>query len=200
MTVLPTCPFPVPFWWKLASGATVDVGEHYQKQTYRNRYSVLGVNGPITLTIPVESQDGAKISTKDIRIAEHGSWRRIHLGTLRSAYGKSSFFPFVSDAIEALYKDISVRYVVDFNQRSVEILSGLLGPLTYSVSTEFIRAEDISRDCRGLFDPATPLPGLPSYPQVFSDRFAYVSGLSVLDAAMNLGPLATERVLLLKID
>ena len=47
---------PVEYYAALlhAHSAQVEVHDHYQKQSYRNRCVIAGANGPMTLSIPVE--------------------------------------------------------------------------------------------------------------------------------------------------
>jgi hypothetical protein len=45
-----------------------------------------------------------------------------------------------------------------------------------------------------LWEPHQPWPDLPSYPQVFSDRHPFMSGLSVIDLLMNKGPRASDYI------
>jgi hypothetical protein len=171
-------------------GLVLDVHEHYEKQTPRNRFVILGVNGPQTLTVPVEGQKGQKIMTRDIRIANH-DWRKMHLTTIRSAYGRSAYFEFYFDEIEAIFLKRQ-EFLVDFNTDVLEWLRSKKLQITREQSTEYIPYAQKEL----VVIPELPNP--PSYLQVFSDRFPFVSGMSCIDLLMNLGPRTAEHILLWK--
>ena len=56
----------------------LETQENYLKQTYRNRCIIAAANGPLALTIPIVKPDNIKCLTKDIRISDHGNWRKLH--------------------------------------------------------------------------------------------------------------------------
>ena len=123
---IPLCLFPSAHWLALTSPkAIVNANEIYVKQTYRNRYDILGVNGRLSLTVPVEGQKGEKTAFKDIRLAG-GGWRKQHVSTLRSAYGRAAYFEHYFDALEAcLLKQET--FLLDLNLRALAwIQSGRL--------------------------------------------------------------------------
>jgi hypothetical protein len=199
MEVLPICPFPSIYWWSIAlrnESIYLDKFEHYPKQTYRNRYDILGVNGKVSLTIPVIGQKGIKTSIKEIQIA-HGTWMNTHLGTIRSAYGKSAFFDHFYPLVEKLYlkKD---KYLIDYNLSSIEIHRKLLiGVREINLIDEHIPfGED---DIRLQFEPSSGPFLTKEYPQVFADRFTFQNNLSSLDLLFNMGPKAIDYILLKKI-
>ena len=49
--------------------AEIEIWEHYKKQTYRNRATILSANGPLDLIMPLEKDAGSKTLLKDVRIA-----------------------------------------------------------------------------------------------------------------------------------
>jgi hypothetical protein len=185
---LPVSVIPSIWWIRLAMqrDAIVDIHEHYVKQTIRNRFEILGVNGPLTLTIPVVGQKGVKTPTKDIQIAE-GNWKKLHLAAIRSAYGRSAYFehyfPDLQDAFEKKESNL-----LGFSQSILKWMNqcGLALPLHYSESY----MDQPMEDYRPRFEPQMAWPTLPAYPQVFSDRFPFQSNLSVIDLVMNKGPQA----------
>ncbi len=192
MKFLPLYSFPNCSWLAEASVDDVifDIHEYYEKQTFRNRFEILGVNGRQSLSIPVLGQKGEKVMTKDIRIAEHG-WRKKHLTSIRSSYGSAPFFEFYFDEL----KDIFLKrqeFLIDFNMEALNWLRSKKISVTNNFSTEFLPFDQREKTVPTILDEP------PRYLQVFSDRFNFQSGLSSIDVLMNLGPRAADHILLWK--
>jgi hypothetical protein len=187
---LPLCLFPSAHW--LAMGiphAIINPNEIYLKQTYRNRYDILGVNGRLSLTVPVEGQKGMKTPLKDIRITDN-SWRKQHLSTLRSAYGRAAYFEHYFGTLEAcLLKPES--FLIDLNLYALEWIQACVN-VHYQFSDEPWQYQ--KGDYTYLWEPAHRWKELPPYPQVFSDRHRFMSGLSAIDLIMNKGPRSQEYI------
>lgn len=189
MNILPLFPFGPVRWWQLASekGACVDAGEHFVHQTLRNRYWILSPNGPQCLTIPVQGQKGIKFPVSKILLSEEIPWRRIHSGAIRAAYGKSAFYIHIIDELNDLFVDRSITTLCAFSLRTISLIEPFTGRLPATISEKYVQPAEGINDYRHLFG-RTPVPSLqPAYPQVFSDRFGFVDGLSILDRIMNLG-------------
>ena len=71
--------------------ALIEQHEHYLKQTYRTRCIMAGPDGPVDLSIPLEKAS-SHAEIRDLRISDHGHWRRHHLHPIRRAYGLSPCF------------------------------------------------------------------------------------------------------------
>lgn len=201
ITLLPSCALPSVGWFALYNQfpqVEIDVFEHFPKQTYRNRFDILGANGRMTLTIPLEGRKGEKIPTRDVRIMP-GKWMNGHLTSIRSAYGRSAFFEHYFDDVDALFRN-QYTFLVDFNEASLSFFS------KYMVSERLINHTDPGfapdsqqyLDRRAHFEPAFKWPLLKPYTQVFSDRFPFESNLSALDLLFNHGPRAVDYALLIK--
>jgi hypothetical protein len=200
MPILPVSVFAPTPWLAIANAqAIVDTHENYPKQTYRNRFSILGANGVQTLTLPVEGQKGQKIPTNLIKLSQ-GTWKKQHLASIKSAYGRSAFF-------EHFYPDVEDLYQADFTHLhqfaaatlQLFIRYKLLSPLQYCETT-IARQSLETLDFRECFEPSFQWPALPAYPQVFGDRYPFQPGLSGLDLLMNLGPRGVDYLLLIKKD
>ena len=61
----------------------LDVDSPYVKQTYRNRAVIAAENGALALTVPVV-HNGVQ-PMRDVRISDHGNWRRMHWNAIASA-------------------------------------------------------------------------------------------------------------------
>ncbi len=106
--VLSTAYFPpVEYFVAIANcgGASIERHEVYQKQSWRNRCSILTANGPMSLNIPVK-RGGAghshKIPIAEVRIDYTDKWVRLHERAIDSAYMNSPFFEYYRDEIFAL--------------------------------------------------------------------------------------------------
>jgi hypothetical protein len=171
--------------------AVINPNEIYLKQTYRNRYDILGVNGRLCLTVPVEGQQGVKTAFKDIRIAGT-SWRKQHISTLRSSYGRAAYFEHYFDQLE-LCVNRPHRFLLDLNLNALEWLRNCGLQLETKLLDEpwYYREGDNTY----LWEPGKSWPELISYPQVFSDRHPFMSGLSAIDIVMNKGPRTSEYLI-----
>lgn len=85
---------PIQWWQKVYHHQSVYIEscDHFVKQTYRNRCLIATANGTQSLSVPVEKPaDGRldKTRMREVRISDHGDWRRIHWSALCAAYGES---------------------------------------------------------------------------------------------------------------
>lgn len=188
---IPLCLFPSAHWFALCKQRPViNPNEIYLKQTFRNRYDILGVNGKLSLTVPVEGQKGVKTPMKDIRITGD-SWRKQHLATLRSSYGRAAYFEHYFDALERVLMHQS-SFLVDLNTEA------LLWARSCKVEVNITTLEEPwnyrEGDYTYLWEPGNSWTEAPSYPQVFSDRHPFASGLSIIDIIMNKGPMADSYI------
>lgn len=198
MTILPSCPFPNTHWLSLANASEtllLDTLENYPKQTFRNRFDILGPNGKQSLSIPVHRPSGVKTPIFQIEIS-YGTWVNTHLGAIRSAYGKSAYFEHFFDDIQNLYHS-KPTLLVDFNSKSLNIIRNVLFKNRNIAIVDESPPFELN-DLRLQFDPSFIAPSYPKYPQVFSDRFDFVNNLSGLDLVFNMGPKAIDYILLKK--
>ena len=75
----------------------LETQENFLKQTYRNRCIIATANGPLALSIPVVKPDTLKCIIKDMKISDHGNWRKLHWNALVSAYRMSPFFEYYEE-------------------------------------------------------------------------------------------------------
>ena len=209
---------PVQWYQKLHRYETVWMERHdsFIKQTYRNRCVIAATHGPQALTVPVV-HDGTSPHTRDMRISDHGDWRRLHWNAIRSAYGESPFFEFYADDLAPFFEK-RWEFLVDYNEaimekmcelldihpnvkhteayKTLETLGtlenletlGSLEPLENLETLENLPAVD---DFRDVIRPKHPLPDASFTPrryyQVFEQKHGFLPNLSILDLLMNEG-------------
>ena len=168
----------------------LEAHENFQKQSYRNRCTILTANKIDTLTVPVLKGNSKTLIT-EVEIDYAQPWQKIHWKTIQSAYGKAPYYEYFSDYFEKVY-DKKPRFLWDLN---LEILSICLKLLRLEKQLEFtteynkdmaIHVKEV-KDKRSLIDQKkqgemTEV----KYTQVFGKDF--VSNLSVIDLLFNEGP------------
>lgn len=181
---------PIQWYQKLyrADEARIERCESFQKQTYRNRCIIATTQGLQPLTVPVERGTSPLIS--DVRISDHGDWRRLHWNALQSAYGESPFFEFYEDDLLPFFEP-SWEYLFDYNEAIRQKMCELLDiQLHVSFTNDFVK--EAAGDFRNAIRPKQPAPD-PNfkprpYYQVYSQKYGFQSNLSILDLLMNMGP------------
>lgn len=181
---------PVSYFISLTETDKVilEANENYVKQSYRNRCRIATANGVETLTIPVESGSGKKISIRDVRISAHGDWQKNHWRAINSAYRSSPFFEYLQDDFAPFYEK-KWTFLWDYNY---ELLTLILDFLSLEKTILFTKTfEDEcsdSKDFRYLIHPKKkPICSVEPYYQVFENKFGFLSELSIIDLIFNLG-------------
>ncbi len=188
---------PVQYFTKLYAAPFVveERGEHYVKQTYRNRCLIAGPDGPMALTVPVERPAGVeRLFTRDVRISDHGNWRHLHWNALVSAYDGSPFFEYYADDFRPYYER-RWTFLVDFNEAIRSTICDLLDLRPdVRISNTYTDAEEAGlTDLRNAISPKVdfradahfqPAP----YYQVFAARTGFLPNLSMADLLFNMGP------------
>ena len=167
----------------------VEQYDNFQKQTYRNRCVIATANGTQALTIPVERPAGEKCLMRDVRISDHGNWRRLHWNALATAYGDSPFFDYYVDDLHPLFAK-KREFLFDFNMEMTEVLCELLDIRPkISLTTSYV--DEAENDFRDAIRPKHPLPDSDfepvQYYQVYSQRHGFIPNLSILDLLFNMG-------------
>jgi hypothetical protein len=170
----------------------IELFENYQKQTYRNRCSVLSAQKKEDLIVPIK-KNNPKTITKDIRLDYTVAWHRQHLGALKANYGKAPFFEYYMDNFERIFAK-KHDFLVDFN---TELLTNCLKVLKWKIEVEFTRNFDIETENdfrdkihpkkkRELFWNSDNI----TYQQNFGNEF--VPNVSIIDLLMCKGPESSE--------
>lgn len=185
---------PLPFYARLYANRelVIDGDAPFTKQTYRNRAVIATENGTQSLTIPVV-HDGGRMAMRDVRISEHGNWRRQHWNALVSAYRKSPFFDYYADDFAHFYEEKD-GFLMDFNIRQHNVICELLGlQHTLTITDEKVSfSTEAVEDIRHIAEPERVaeicnIKTIPYY-QVFMQRHGFIPNLSVIDLLFNMGP------------
>ncbi len=195
VVILSTAYFPPAEYFFLIAHSRkvlIEKWENYHKQTYRNRCRILGANGALTLTVPVLRGSFHKTPLRDLKIDNSRRWRELHLRSLTSAYATAPFYEFYFDAIGAVIRK-PFTFLLDLNTEALAAVTDATGITTQTAFTEEYLPEGIStEDYRYLITPKQPscVDGYKDMPyiQVFSERFGFVPGLSIIDVLLNNGP------------
>ncbi|MGB6046008.1 MAG: WbqC family protein [Flavobacteriales bacterium] len=172
----------------------IDVGEHYERQSYRTRTSIIGPNGKQDLVVTIARRSGEKMPMRSVGLSYVEPWHLQHIQAVRSAYGQTPWFIHYMPDIEAL---LLKRYdkLIELDLATLNMALKWLG-LTCEVEIREAFVEDLKdlTDHRGDLHPKKAVPSgvgtVPPYTQVFADRHGFVGRLSIIDLVMNAGPQA----------
>jgi hypothetical protein len=192
----------------------IDVGEHYERQSYRTRTSIVGPNGKQDLTVQIARRSGEKMPMHTVGLSYIETWPQQHVHAIRSAYGNTPWFIHYIDAIEEVVLKKYDR-LVDLDLATMRLGLKWLGLRTeVVVSEEYVEVIGEYRvasgecghiephsplvthhsvlDFRTTLHPKRPLPpqitAVPPYPQIFADRHGFIPRASIIDLVCNCGP------------
>lgn len=191
--------FPIAYWGAIsyyrelveAESPVFELYETYPKQTCRNRCAILTSQGIQELSVPVSRINGSKTLTKDVLISYEQDWQKIHWRALKAAYASSPYFDYYGMEIEELLFQ-KHKYLFDLtSQLHQRVCKWLELPVNASYSQEFQHEYPI--DFLKQFEQRKTEKTY-EYQQVFTTRENFVPDLSILDAILNIGPMARKLV------
>ncbi len=187
-------PFPPVNWWAQiadASTITFDKGEHFEKMSYRNRYTISGANNVNQLSVPLVKGRNQRIPMAEVMIHNAERWQVQHWRTLVSVYKRSPYWEYYEQSLQPLF-ETPFEHLIDFNLASFQWLAKHLKLKTEVQFAETFIA-NLPADALDL-RPVKPADlrhnadNFPKYYQVFEDRIGFLPNLSVLDLLFSEGP------------
>lgn len=206
--LIPAAIFPPVGYWKIvypffaetssAKGEQIllEAFENFPKQTFRNRYKIMGVQGLQLLTVPVQLH--GKILAKDLKIDHTEAWGKFQLKAIRTAYGKAPYFEEFFPNIERILLK-PTNYLLDLQLASLTYcLKSLRLKGKFELSESFLAPHTQAHDYRWALDKhgiASEVE-IKAYPHLFGQEFA--KDVSMIDALMVQGPTFARQLLLKK--
>lgn len=187
---------PVQYFSKLLSGypVVIEKHEHYGKQSYRNRCTILTSNGLLNLAVPVVKGVFPQVPITEVKIAYNMPWQKLHLKAIESAYRRSPFYEYYIDELTPFFTTRHT-HLYDFNLQIMRVLCRLVQiPFQIAESDSYQRTPSDVADFRSGIHPKRsrqkPDPEFTqvAYAQVFSEKFDFQPNLSILDLLFNMGP------------
>lgn len=183
------------FAFLIFGDAVLECHERYQKQSYRNRTTIVSSIGRYDLSVPT-IHDSKMSLIKDVRIDYSTPWQRTHWRSIETSYNSSSYFLYYKDFIKPFFEK-KTEFLYDYN---LQIINAIFKILQINVlvtqTTHFIPYTD--EDLRLKIQPKErkkadyPFVNPQSYHQVFDDKFGFIPNVSILDLIFNLGPESIE--------
>ena len=179
-----------------AEEVIIDVGENYEKQSYRNRCRILTSHGIQVLSVPIVKAP-RKQPLKDVTIDYDQKWLNVHWRAIYSAYGKAPFFEYFAEEFKDIYYK-KHKYLLDLNLDFLTLcLKSLRRNINYRLSEKYVDLAENSfiTDLRSKIHPTKELmnehaSAIPEYNQVFGKGF--VKNLSIIDLIFCEGPNANN--------
>ena len=155
----------------------------FQKQSFLSQFEIMTSNGRLKLSIPTQKTSRKGMFYK-VLIDYSNNWQIEMWRSIQNAYSKSPFFLYYGYKIEEviLKKNITL---LDFNWQMFNVVSKCIH-LPYDLKLD--QEEVVIYNQNDYKD-------LPSYPQVFDDRWDFEPNLSIIDLLFNLGPETIDYLL-----
>ena len=183
----------------IPSVAYLEACEHYQKQSYRTRCRIAAAGGVEALSVPIVHGPDRLITA--IRVDYSVPWVLQTCRAIDSAYYSAPYFEHYRDGLFDIL-DRHIDRLFDLNLALIRYFLDKIGIACRILPTErFAEPGTVAEDYREIIHPKrdnTILRDLSlerPYYQVFSHKYGFVGGLSVMDLLFNEGP---DSILYLK--
>jgi hypothetical protein len=160
-----------------------DRNTSFQKGTGRNRMLIAGSQGPTLLSIPILGGRSHHQLFGETRIDHRLPWKRHHLRSLTSNYGRSPYWEHYQDELMKLYEP-EISLLFDWNLHLLAFFARLLCPNT-QIKTN--GTASFGSGSRLYSIDASQNKLIPAYQQVFATKTGFLNNLSVIDLLLNLG-------------
>jgi WbqC-like protein family len=160
--------------------------ELFNKQSYRNRCTILGANGTMDLIAQIDHQSPRKMSKIELNYSDR--WISVHNKSIESAYKRSPYFDYFAQNL-LLPLNSNISKLIDLNTATLTAILKVL-----QIDKEIIFLSDIENidkentiDLSGKIHPKKSEYNFEykPYHQVFSDL--HHPNLSILDAIFCIG-------------
>jgi hypothetical protein len=185
------------FAYLLSNDVSIESKEHFVKQSFRSRCTIMGANGALNLLVPRLRSDVRQTMDGAI-IDQETDWKKLHWRSLESAYRKSPYFEYYEHHFEAFFSEPQTRHF-EMGLRSVQLACQLLKiPFEPTITSTYLQQFD-GLDLRSAWNKQAyaakvPVAHFPPYIQVFSDRFPFAADLSILDLLFCEGPRSIDHL------
>ena len=169
----------------------IEQWETFRKMSFRNRCIIVGSNGLINLTVPVEGGRNNRLLMKDVRISYSENWQSQHWKAIKSSYAKAPFFEYYNFYVEQLIRK-QHTFLLDKNMEIVMWLKKVMKLWAEIEPTNSYDelAGNKKVDYRNQWLPNNYLEKEPRivYSQVFEDKLGFQKNVSILDFLFCNGP------------
>ncbi|MFT6849283.1 MAG: hypothetical protein ACJATA_000077 [Sphingobacteriales bacterium] len=190
--ILSTAYFPPISYMKLviSNDVVIEGHENFVKQTYRNRFRVLGPNGILNLTIPLIKNSGQKTPIQEVLIDNSQNWQALQLRSLESAYRSSPYFEYYFPYVEEFFTQPQYQLFKLNQEVLLQLVKLLRASSSLRLSDKYIEEGSSNFDFRDIIHPKKENwnENWLKYYQVFESKFGFTPDLSILDLIFNLGP------------
>jgi len=167
---------------------SIELHEHFVKQSIRNRCDIYGANGKLQLTIPKQRKGSDKTIIKEIQISYKQDWQKQHWTAIQSAYNSSPYFEYYQDELQPFF-EAKEKLLVDFNQKLQKVILELLQEKDNTNFTKEFQHEGNFSDFRNHKWNSEQQE---KYDQVFMEKYEFIPNLSIIDLLFNLGPESSD--------
>jgi hypothetical protein len=180
--------FPCVNYAKVLFSSThveISLDEPYKKMTFRNRCVIIGSNGLINLSVPVEKGRNQRIPYAEVKIAYQENWQLQHWRTIVSCYNRSPYFEYYADKLAPLFQT-QFEYLFQLNMAALEKITGILK----AEMPEIVKGiPENTLDFRDRWLPKNyDNQFVIKYDQLFQDRIGFKPNVSILDLLFIEGP------------
>jgi len=185
--LLPTAYFgPISYYAILLQhpNCSIELHEHFVKQSIRNRCDIYGANGKLQLTIPKQRKGSDKTIIKEIQISYNQNWQKEHWNAIVSSYNSSPYFEYYKDELQPFFEKEEML-LINLNCKLQSVILNILQVEDKIITTtEYLHKGNFS-DLRNY---KWNTEKQEKYDQVFMEKQGFIPNLSILDLLFNLGP------------